>query len=237
MARLETFGAFIELAPGLEGLVHISEMGAGRRLNHSREAVQLGQDVQVRVLGVDTGRRRISLSMGAGSGAGAGMASGGPQRAAAAGGARSGRAASAAAAASAGAAAAGRRPRWRPRRRGGDAAGSRRGGDRGGAAAATTRLARGAARRLLQRLGLRLDGRLLLASQEAGRDRNEGPGGGTSPPPPPAFFSSAGAAPPPPFPFHIQDVHAAGKRSRSAPPFPRARDRAKWLEIRRFYGT
>ena len=69
--RLETFGAFIELAPGLEGLVHISEMGAGRRLNHSREAVQEGQEVQVRVLGVDTGRRRISLSMGGGSGAAA----------------------------------------------------------------------------------------------------------------------------------------------------------------------
>ena len=61
--RLESFGAFVELAPGLEGLVHISEMGAGRRLNHSREAVQQGQDVQVRVLGVDTTRRRISLSM------------------------------------------------------------------------------------------------------------------------------------------------------------------------------
>jgi small subunit ribosomal protein S1 len=70
--RLETFGAFIELAPGLEGLVHISEMGAGRRLNHSREAVQQGQEVQVRVLGVDSGRRRISLSMGGGSGMSAG---------------------------------------------------------------------------------------------------------------------------------------------------------------------
>lgn len=61
--RMESFGAFVELAPGLEGLVHISEMGAGRRLNHSREAVQQGQEVQVRVLGVDTTRRRISLSM------------------------------------------------------------------------------------------------------------------------------------------------------------------------------
>jgi small subunit ribosomal protein S1 len=70
VVRLETFGAFVELAPGLEGLVHISEMGANRRLNHSREAVQLGQDVQVKVLGVDTNRRRISLSMGSGSGGG-----------------------------------------------------------------------------------------------------------------------------------------------------------------------
>src|SRR5947208_3254043 len=77
--RTETFGAFVELAPGLEGLVHISEMGAGRRLNHSREAVQPGQEVQVRVLGVDTARRRISLSMNTGSAASSGqmMGSGG----------------------------------------------------------------------------------------------------------------------------------------------------------------
>jgi len=80
VVRTETFGAFVELVPGLEGLVHISEMGAGRRLNHSREAVQPGQEVQVRVLGVDTGRRRISLSMNSGSvassGGGGGMGAG-----------------------------------------------------------------------------------------------------------------------------------------------------------------
>ncbi|HVS00547.1 MAG TPA: S1 RNA-binding domain-containing protein [Thermoanaerobaculia bacterium] len=62
--RLETFGAFIEIAPGIEGLAHISELNAGRRIAHSREAVQLGQDVRVRVLGVDSERRRISLTLG-----------------------------------------------------------------------------------------------------------------------------------------------------------------------------
>lgn len=66
--RLESFGAFVEIAPGIEGLVHISEMGANRRLNHARDALQVGQDVQVRVLGVDAAKRRISLSMGSGSG-------------------------------------------------------------------------------------------------------------------------------------------------------------------------
>jgi len=75
VARTETFGAFVELAPGLEGLVHISEMGAGRRLNHAKEAVNPGQEVQVRVLGVDTARRRISLSMAA-AGAGGSESSG-----------------------------------------------------------------------------------------------------------------------------------------------------------------
>jgi small subunit ribosomal protein S1 len=61
--RLETFGAFIEVAPGLEGLAHISELGAGRRINHAREVLQLGQDVEVTVLSVDTAKRRISLSL------------------------------------------------------------------------------------------------------------------------------------------------------------------------------
>jgi small subunit ribosomal protein S1 len=70
--RLESFGAFVEIAPGIEGLVHISEMGANRRLNHARDAVQAGQEVQVRVLGVDPGKRRISLSMGSNRGGGGG---------------------------------------------------------------------------------------------------------------------------------------------------------------------
>jgi len=61
--RLETFGAFIEVAPGLEGLAHISELGAGRRINHPREVLTLGQDVEVTVLGVDPAKRRISLSL------------------------------------------------------------------------------------------------------------------------------------------------------------------------------
>lgn len=72
--RLESFGAFVEIAPGIEGLVHISEMGANRRLNHARDAVQAGQEVQVRVLGVDPGKRRISLSMGSNRGGGGDLA-------------------------------------------------------------------------------------------------------------------------------------------------------------------
>jgi small subunit ribosomal protein S1 len=63
VARLESFGAFVELAPGLEGLVHVSELGAGRRVTHPREVVKPGQEVEVTVLGVDRQRKRISLSM------------------------------------------------------------------------------------------------------------------------------------------------------------------------------
>ena len=78
--RMESFGAFVEIAPGIEGLVHISEMGANRRLNHARDAVQAGQEVQVRVLAVDPAKRRISLSMGSGSGGGSGFGGGGGSR-------------------------------------------------------------------------------------------------------------------------------------------------------------
>ncbi len=64
--RLETFGAFVEIAPGLEGLIHVSELGRDRRIAHPREAVSLGQDLSVRVLAVDAAKRRISLALGGG---------------------------------------------------------------------------------------------------------------------------------------------------------------------------
>ena len=68
ITRLSQFGAFVELAPGVEGLVHISELGAGRRINHPKEVVSVGQDVEATVLAVDTERRRIGLSLAASDG-------------------------------------------------------------------------------------------------------------------------------------------------------------------------
>lgn len=65
ITRLQTFGAFVEVAPGLEGLVHISELGAGRRLNHPKEAVKVGQEVEVEILGIDPDKKRLSLSLAA----------------------------------------------------------------------------------------------------------------------------------------------------------------------------
>jgi small subunit ribosomal protein S1 len=66
VVRTQPFGAFVELAPGVQGLVHISELGAGRRINHPREVVSEGQEVEVTILGIDLDRKRISLSMGDG---------------------------------------------------------------------------------------------------------------------------------------------------------------------------
>jgi len=68
VTRLQPFGAFVEIAPGVEGLVHISELGAGRRINHPKEVVSVGQEVEAVVLSVDHDRRRIGLSMAASAG-------------------------------------------------------------------------------------------------------------------------------------------------------------------------
>ena len=63
IVRLSQFGAFVKLEPGIDGLIHISNLGAGRRINHPREVVQEGQLVEVYVLSVDPQNRKISLSM------------------------------------------------------------------------------------------------------------------------------------------------------------------------------
>ncbi len=63
--RAETFGAFVQIAPGVEGLLHVSELGAGKHLRHAREAVKPGDTVEVTILAVDTEKRRISLGLGA----------------------------------------------------------------------------------------------------------------------------------------------------------------------------
>jgi small subunit ribosomal protein S1 len=63
IVRLELYGAFVEIAPGVEGLVHVSELGAGRHIQHPREVVKVGQTVEVTVLAVDRDKRRVSLSM------------------------------------------------------------------------------------------------------------------------------------------------------------------------------
>ncbi len=62
VARIVDFGAFVELAPGVEGLIHISELSL-RRVNTVSDVVKEGQEVEVRVLKVDTEAQRISLSM------------------------------------------------------------------------------------------------------------------------------------------------------------------------------
>lgn len=63
VARLAPFGAFVELVPGVEGLVHISELSYTRRVLKPEEIVQPGDVVQVTVKDVDIEQRRIGLSL------------------------------------------------------------------------------------------------------------------------------------------------------------------------------
>ncbi|HLJ23969.1 MAG TPA: 30S ribosomal protein S1 [Candidatus Acidoferrales bacterium] len=60
---LTDYGAFVELEPGIEGLVHVSEMSWSKRKQHPSKIVKVGDDVEVIVLGVDSNERRISLGM------------------------------------------------------------------------------------------------------------------------------------------------------------------------------
>ena len=62
VTRLVDFGVFVELLPGIEGLIHISEL-ANRRVIHPREILNEGEKINVRILDVDLNRRRISLSL------------------------------------------------------------------------------------------------------------------------------------------------------------------------------
>jgi small subunit ribosomal protein S1 len=61
--RLETFGAFVEVAPGVEGLLHVSELGRGRPLRHAREATKVGAELDVVVLALDIDKRRLALTL------------------------------------------------------------------------------------------------------------------------------------------------------------------------------
>jgi small subunit ribosomal protein S1 len=62
VARMQPFGAFVELEKGVDGLLHVSEIG-DKRLNHPNEVLKDHQEVNVRELKIDTKARRIALGM------------------------------------------------------------------------------------------------------------------------------------------------------------------------------
>jgi small subunit ribosomal protein S1 len=62
VSRVMDFGAFVKLEPGVEGLIHISELGHGRVFRTS-DVVSEGQEVEVKILSVDAEKQRISLSL------------------------------------------------------------------------------------------------------------------------------------------------------------------------------
>jgi small subunit ribosomal protein S1 len=63
VTKIMNFGAFVQIAPGADGLVHVSEIVADRRINHPRDVLREGQRVKALVLAIDSEKRQIKLSM------------------------------------------------------------------------------------------------------------------------------------------------------------------------------
>ncbi len=61
VARIAQFGAFVTLAPGVDGLIHISKLGTGRKIHHPREVMEEGQNIDVKIENIDLDEKRISL--------------------------------------------------------------------------------------------------------------------------------------------------------------------------------
>jgi small subunit ribosomal protein S1 len=63
VVNVMSYGAFVKLEPGIEGLVHISEMSWTKRIQHPSELVQIGDEIDVVILGVDKEGQQLSLGM------------------------------------------------------------------------------------------------------------------------------------------------------------------------------
>jgi small subunit ribosomal protein S1 len=63
VVNVMSYGAFVKLEPGIEGLVHISEMSWTKRINHPNEMVQTGDQIEVQVLNINKEKQEISLGM------------------------------------------------------------------------------------------------------------------------------------------------------------------------------
>ena len=63
VTSLTNFGAFVQLSEGIEGMIHVSDMSAEKRINHPQDVLKVGQSVKAQVLEVDTEKRRLKLGM------------------------------------------------------------------------------------------------------------------------------------------------------------------------------
>jgi small subunit ribosomal protein S1 len=63
ISSVTDYGAFVELEPGIEGLIHVSEMSWSKRSKSPRKMMRAGEEVEVQVLGIDTSDHRISLGL------------------------------------------------------------------------------------------------------------------------------------------------------------------------------
>jgi small subunit ribosomal protein S1 len=62
VTKTKKYGAFLQIMPGIEGLLHISEL-SWDHVERTEDVLKVGEALQVKVIGIDTARRRISLSL------------------------------------------------------------------------------------------------------------------------------------------------------------------------------
>ncbi len=63
MVSITKFGAFVQIAEGVEGMIHVSEISAEKRINHPQDVLKVGQTVKAQVLDVDGAKRNVRLSI------------------------------------------------------------------------------------------------------------------------------------------------------------------------------
>ena len=63
VTSITNFGAFVQVAEGVEGMIHVSEISAEKRINHPRDVLRVGQSVKAQVLAIDPQKRQLRLSM------------------------------------------------------------------------------------------------------------------------------------------------------------------------------
>jgi small subunit ribosomal protein S1 len=63
VVSIAKFGAFVQVTEGIEGMIHVSDMSAEKRINHPQDVLKVGQSVKAQVLELDTERRRLKLGI------------------------------------------------------------------------------------------------------------------------------------------------------------------------------
>src|SRR5205085_7303673 len=63
VTSLQKFGAFVQIAEGVEGMIHVGDISAEKRINHPQDVLKMGQVVKAQVLEIDTERRRLKLGI------------------------------------------------------------------------------------------------------------------------------------------------------------------------------
>jgi len=63
VTSLTKFGAFVQLAEGVEGMIHVSEISADKHINHPQDVLRVGQPTQAQVIAIDKDKRQVKLSM------------------------------------------------------------------------------------------------------------------------------------------------------------------------------